>query len=845
MSDIADHVIIDRSDRTGSAGLVIALAALLVGALAVAYFVGEDGRARFVLWFLAGLATIGVLGLFLLAVGGLQIAGRSTRNDLTRMIADEATDALLVTDSEGRIVYANRAYVALAGTTEGALVRPVERLFTGTSDVSEAVYRLARAARERRIAAEDMRLAPGLAGETVAWYRIKVRPIERRGRFEALWTVSDVTRDRERQENVFQELQSAVNYLDHAPVGFFSARPDGTIAYMNATLAGWLDIDIAELLPSGKRGGLTLAALAASNGAALLDTVMGVSGRVTTQTVDLDLRRKGGQPLPVRLIHRVAYGHDGAPGASRTIVINRSPGEDTAEGQRAAEVRLARFFQNAPMAIATVDADGRVTQTNATFARMLGDLLPSPEVRADTVQITAAVTEKDRAAVKVALAAAVAGRADIEPIDVALGATGQRSARVFVVPIDRPQSGAEAAILYMLETTDEKALQERLAQAQKMQAIGQLAGGVAHDFNNLLTAIIGFSDLLLTSHRPTDPSFQDIMQIKQNANRAAALVRQLLAFSRRQTLRPQVFQLNDAVTDVQMLLKRLVGDKVELGVQYGRDLWPVKADVNQFEQVVVNLAVNARDAMLPGGGKLTLRTANVLASQSAAYGYKGMPEADYVLLEVEDTGTGMTPEVMAKIFEPFFTTKEMGKGTGLGLAMVFGIIKQSGGFIFCESQVGVGTVFRVFLPRHIPDASEVQAKVEAEARPAAVADMTGRGTILLVEDEEAVRNFGARALRARGYTILEATNGAEALEIIEKDPDAIDVIVSDVVMPEMDGPSLLSALVKAGRSYPFIFASGYAEDAFRRNLPEGIDFGFLPKPYSLKQLIEAVKQMKA
>ena len=236
-----------------------------------------------------------------------------------------------------------------------------------------------------------------------------------------------------------------------------------------------------------------------------------------------------------------------------------------------------------------------------------------------------------------------------------------------------------------------------------MQAIGQLAGGIAHDFNNVLTAIIGYSDLLLANHRPTDPSFQDIMQIKQNANRAAGLVRQLLAFSRRQTLRPQTLQLGEVLSELQMLLRRLVGETIELDVVHGRDLWLVKADLNQFEQVIVNLVVNARDAMSEGG-QITLRTRNVAAAECAAFNEKSLAPADYVLIEVEDNGHGIPAEVRGKIFEPFFTTKEVGKGTGLGLSMVYGIVKQTGGYVFCESEPGVGTTFRILLPRHIPEA---------------------------------------------------------------------------------------------------------------------------------------------
>jgi two-component system, cell cycle sensor histidine kinase and response regulator CckA len=370
-----------------------------------------------------------------------------------------------------------------------------------------------------------------------------------------------------------------------------------------------------------------------------------------------------------------------------------------------------------------------------------------------------------------------------------------------------------------------------------MQAIGQLAGGIAHDFNNVLTAIIGYSDLLLANHRPTDPSFQDIMQIKQNANRAAGLVRQLLAFSRRQTLRPQTLQLSDVLSELQMLLRRLVGETIDLDIRHGRDLWLVKADLNQFEQVIVNLIVNARDAM-PEGGRIYLRTRNVAPADCAAFQEKSLIPAEYVLIEVQDNGHGIPADVRDKIFEPFFTTKEVGKGTGLGLSMVYGIVKQEHGYVFCDSEPGSGATFRIFLPRHFPSVADEAPKKEV-VKPAA--DLTGRGAILLVEDEEAVRAFASRALASRGYTILEADSGVEALKVVENAGGAIDLIVSDVIMPEMDGPTMLTELRKRGLTAKIIFVSGYADDAFAKNLPEGEEFLFLPKPFTLKQLIEAVK----
>lgn len=382
-----------------------------------------------------------------------------------------------------------------------------------------------------------------------------------------------------------------------------------------------------------------------------------------------------------------------------------------------------------------------------------------------------------------------------------------------------------------------------------MQAVGQLAGGIAHDFNNVLTAIIMSSDLLLTNHRASDPSFADIMNIKQNANRAASLVRQLLAFSRRQTLRPEVLDLTDVIADVRMLLTRLAGTQVNLKIEHGRDLWPVRADLGQFEQVVVNLTVNARDAM-PEGGDLIIRTRNMNESESASLNYRDLIPGDYVLVEVQDSGTGMAPEVIEKIFEPFFTTKEVGKGTGLGLSMVYGIIKQTGGSIHCESELGKGTTFRIFLPRHVeaPVLNEAGEVVVAEApkkekKVEKATDLSGTATVLLVEDEDAVRMGGVRALQSRGYTVHEASSGVEALEVMKELDGKVDIVVSDVVMPEMDGPTLLRELRKEYGDIKFIFVSGYAEDAFARNLPEDAKFGFLPKPFSLKQLATSVKEM--
>ncbi|MBV9288865.1 MAG: response regulator, partial [Hyphomicrobiales bacterium] len=712
-------------------------------------------------------------------------------------------------------------------------LRPVERLFAGSPDVSESIYRLSQAAKSAARATEELRLAPSPTGEgEIAWYRIRVSPLAADEDELTLWTVSDETREHSRHETFFQDLQHAIDYLDHAPAGFFSAEPDGSIVHMNATLAAWLDYDLAQFAP----GQLRVDDIIAGDGGAMLATVSGRPGEVSTQQFDVDLKPRRARVLPARILHKVALSSDGAAGPSRSLVINRAPGEIKGEEDlRAAEVRFARVFNSTPVAIASIDAAGALVRPNAALARLAQDALKSSGGRPTIFSL---VAERDHARLRAAIEAAAQGKSDIAPLDVSLeGAGAARSARLFVSAADPGSDEGASAIIFVLDTTEQRTLQENLAQSQKMQAIGQLAGGVAHDFNNVLTAIIGYSDLLLANHRPTDPSFQDIMQIKQNANRAAGLVRQLLAFSRRQTLRPQTLQLNDVLSELQMLLRRLVGETIELDVAYGRDLWLIKADLNQFEQVIVNLVVNARDAM-PNGGRITLRTRNFPAAECARLTDMAVVPADYVLVEVEDTGHGIAPDVRAKIFEPFFTTKEVGKGTGLGLSMVYGIVKQTGGYVYCDSEPGHGATFRILLPRLAAEEAEEPTKKEAQ-KPSA--DLTGRGAILLVEDEEAVRAFASRALASRGYTVLEAESGAEAVDVAEKAGGPIDLIVSDVIMPEMDGPTMLAELRRRGFNAKVVFVSGYADDAFARSLPEEQEFTFLPKPFTLKQLIETVK----
>jgi two-component system cell cycle sensor histidine kinase/response regulator CckA len=449
--------------------------------------------------------------------------------------------------------------------------------------------------------------------------------------------------------------------------------------------------------------------------------------------------------------------------------------------------------------------------------------------------------EEARLAVSETIRQVLDGRASVEPVEITIGPERQFTRRLYMSPIAQARKQGEAAVIYVIDATEQKALELKYAQSQKMEAVGKLAGGIAHDFNNVLTAIIGFSDLLLQTHRPTDPAYKDIMNIKQNANRAAGLVRQLLAFSRRQTLQPEVLDLSEVLTDFSAWLNRALGEKVELKILSGRDLWQVKADKTQLDQVVLNLALNAKDAM-PEGGRLTIRTRNVTERESTKLVGMGVAVGEYVLIEVEDTGVGMPPDVLAKIFEPFFTTKDVGKGTGLGLSTVYGIVKQTGGYVLPESEVGKGTNFRIYLPRHVAAPPAAEPAPRPAKKPERPRDLTGAGRVLLVEDEDSVRNFAVRALKRQGYEVVEASTGREALDVLEGEEVSVDIVVSDVVMPEMDGPTLLKELRTRNPDVKVIFISGYPDDVFKKSLDPNEQFAFLAKPFTLPQLAAKVKE---
>ena len=490
-------------------------------------------------------------------------------------------------------------------------------------------------------------------------------------------------------------------------------------------------------------------------------------------------------------------------------------------------------FDDLPVALLKVDVNGRVQMANRAARTLVRLPIDAGTNVGDFMEgLGRSITDW--------LAEAAAGHGDHHSEFLLLKRDDRE---VFVqVGLNRVVEGDKTTLIAVLsDATELKSLEAQFVQSQKMQAIGQLAGGVAHDFNNLLTAITGHCDLLLLRHDQGDPDFGDLVQINQNANRAAALVGQLLAFSRKQNLRPKVLDLRDTLADLTHLLNRLVGEKISLNLEHDPVLRSIRADKRQLEQVLMNLVVNARDAM-PDGGEITIQTESIVLEVPLERDRVSVPAGKYVGVKVTDEGSGIAPEKLQKIFEPFYTTKRTGEGTGLGLSTAYGIVKQTGGYIFVDSILDQGTTFSLLFPVH--DLYEVPSKPAKESRVKADVEVRG-GVVLLVEDEAPVRSFASRALRLRGFSVLEAESGEEALEILEDNDLHVDLFVSDVILPGLDGPSWVVRAREARPDIKVIFMSGYAEDSFpdKQASIEGSEF--LPKPFSLSDLTNIVQEQLA
>ncbi len=742
----------------------------------------------------------------------------------------------LITDNHGEAVLANRAFRGWIDVGTQSVDQALSSRFSASPAVAAEYRQVKETVKKGQPSISELPVIRG--GKIVEWRRIVARPIEGVTNYYH-WRFEDISERRRMERAMRDEQNKLIDFMAHAPVGIYSVDQHGHFRFVNKTLAEWLQVQPEDLVKGDAR--LHDVFSESPKGIAAHAIAAGQPGELRGEVV---MRRRDGTLFPVAITQTVVMGDDGKTLRTRSIVRDLSPEREWAEALSVSEYRFQRLFAEAPIGVILLDGKLNIMECNHAFhsilRRPLGGIVGT--------SMGDMIAERDRKEMMKSLTQVMGGVDLVKPLEVHLASERDTICLVYVKRFglagkpDAPNE-QQGLMLYFIDATEQKSMQAQFAQSQKMQAIGQLAGGVAHDFNNLLTAMIGFCDLLLQRHKPGDQSFNDIMQIKQNGNRAANLVRQLLAFSRQQTLQPVVLNLVDILSELSNLLRRLIGAQVKLETNYSRDTGLVKVDQGQLEQVIINLVVNARDAM-PQGGTVSVKAYGLITDKPLLCGQDTMPPGNYSVIRVSDTGTGIPKEIMQRIFEPFFSTKEIGSGTGLGLSTVYGIVRQTGGFIHVDSEVGKGSTFTIHFPTHKRDENAPPPppiEVEREDKPGP--DLTGAGTVLLVEDEDAVRVFSSRALRNKGYNVLEARSGEEALEILDKEGAKIDITVTDVVMPQMDGPTLYKKIRERWPSLKVVFVSGYTEDRLREQFTSGEVIYFLPKPFSLKQLATKVKEV--
>lgn len=788
-------------------------------------------------WILLGTATA-LVGLIFMSIWLFRRAeGQGAQAQLRGEALDALPQAILVADTAGETLQLNAAWRGRVPGHEEHALEALEGAVAHDEAGRKAFARLRASALAGGVA--DAEIPIRQANGQNWWSRIAVRPMPRtEGAVQ--WSLEDSPARNALDEAVAAEQNRLIQFLDDFPIGYYSVDQDGRFKQANRTFADWLGTTPDALVNGDKRLHDWLA-----DGAPEAEMPWrGLGGHTDTSCGEITFASAEGRPFKALLAETAIA--DGNGLRTRSLVRDLSSERGTTDALRQAEKRFHRFFDEAPVGIVLLDSEGSATECSTAFARMAS----SDADAIDGQPFWDCVVEDDRDRVRQWIRSTAMGD-ETTSLEVELVAGDSEASKegmvvaLFARRFEADDGGPGGLVVHALDQTEQRSLENQFFQSQKMELVGQLAGGIAHDFNNLLTAMIGFCDLLLQRHSSKDQAFADIMQIKQNANRAANLVRQLLAFSRQQTLQPKVLVITDVLAELSHLLRRLIGADIELNMVHGRDLWPVKVDQSQLEQVIINLAVNARDAV-QGGGTLTIRTSNLPVDEIATGAHPSLPPGNYVILEVSDTGEGIPKDIVEKIFEPFFTTKEVGSGTGLGLSTVYGIINQTGGHIFVDSDLGEGARFSIYLPQNETTAAEM----EEEAQPEKVApevdnsDLTGFGTVMLVEDEDAVRMFGARALRNKGYNVVEAASGEEALEILKTDAESIDVLITDVVMPGLDGPAMIRKVREIHPDMRVVFISGYTEDSFRKRLDEDSgEIHFLPKPFTLQQLAGVVKEV--
>jgi two-component system cell cycle sensor histidine kinase/response regulator CckA len=808
------------SEAVGPAGAVLVIA---LGAMALVL----------VLWVMRGAGR--KLGMFP-ERGAAEAAAQSTKRHIW---LEALTEPALISDRGGATVAANAGYLEIAQLAhitgvDSVHAPSVDRLFSSNPGMAAPIYRLSKAV---KVGIARTEMLPALLfgdSHTAMQFEASVAPL---GKTRALWRLRRV--EAGSQTAGVGSVDPRALYVEDAPVGFFSARRDGRVVYINQTLRQMLGLPDGDnalrlddiMRPEGlKLMKREVRGTASQRAEVVLRARDGVE---TTATLITTWSGKGGEAMTRSIVYVASAPEQAARRPPASANANTSQGRDVARADDT-------MFTDAPFGVVRLDGEGVesavMMDANRTLVEMTGGRAQPGSRFADLF-----IAEQGPAALAEELGKALDGARNFK-----LAGFKDRSADVFVT-LDR-QGRPSAA--YVIDTTERTLLEQRAAQGAKLQAIGQLAGELAHDFNNLLTVIILNVDRLTARHPPGDPSFFELRSINEASSRGAELVRTLLAYSRKQVFRPEVLDISDALADYYVLLRDIIDERIKLDIVHGRDLPRVKVDKGQIETAVTNLCTNARDAMIEknGGGRLTIRTSKADAAAARKDGFTLVTEGDYVMIEVIDDGAGIPPEIMEKIFQPFYTTKDPGKGTGLGLATVYGIVKQSNGYIYPVSKVGRGTTFKIFLPAWAEEA-QVPGEVSAEAPAPVVAapppksgDLAGRGSILLVEDEDGVRGIAAQLLAACGYQVIEASDGEKALEIIKEHSGTIDLLISDVVMPGMDGPALLREARPWLSKTRVMFISGYAERDLAKTLEDDRAISFLPKPFTLKQLAERVKQ---
>lgn len=802
--------------ETGGPGLFIAAGIALLAAL----FVAAAAARMFSPMLLAGAMLQRAGGKT--AEEAAELAGAEILDalGLAERVLDADQDARLVTRRDGVVTYANRAYFELAkaaGVMGPAGLPPrIDRLFAQQGAEATKVFRLCKAAKSGEGAEEIIYQVMGIEdGGARRRFEVSTRPIRGSDDYVA-WRLAEQPVEEERHDVL------AASYADF-PEPVFALEKSGQIPWANAAMRDRLgaargDIHHIDDVVLGETGDLTRALWSTD-----------VTANAAT------VRRRDADPADARL---TAFRRGGVGEGFVCVELKIDEPDDAPE-----EVALSGDISESPFGIAIIDGelnrDGRILEANKAFTEVFG----GKKKNAPLAKMFSQETLDELAA-----EARRKPRPGAAPMGVEAGVGEGAAARTFALfprPVKRRRGsyGQRKTLLYSVDISDRKRMEEDYAQDQKLRGIGELASKVAHDFNNYLQVVLGHCERLMLKHPAGDPSYQELIQIRENAQRAANTTKQLLAFSRKQTLKREVLSITEVLRDFSRFLTRAIGEKVQLDLVNGRALPAIKVDKYQLETAIMNLAVNARDAMAPGGGKLTIRTTRILADDVPDLKLPSLGETDHVMIEVADTGPGVPDDIQAKIFDPFFTTKESGRGTGLGLSTVYGVIRQMGGAIALESALGKGAAFRIYLPEHDKtDEPEDQPVARAPAR-AEPADLTGAGRILVVEDEDSVRNFVLATLGDCGYEITEAEDGEDALDVLEEEGADFDLIVSDVMMNIMDGPTFVAeAREKYALKAKVIFMSAYAEAAVRDQLDAIDGAGYIQKPFTVKGLAGLVKQ---